>query len=104
METLSNDKVSIQIAGHGAELVSIVANDTEYLWQADPKYWGRHSPVLFPIVGKVWNNIYRHKGHMYELGQHGFARAEGFVHFFRHFEHRALAAAVNEERASGPRN
>ena len=78
METLSNDKVSIQIAGHGAELVSIVANDTEYLWQADPKYWGRHSPVLFPIVGKVWNNIYRHKGHMYELGQHGFARDMNF--------------------------
>ena len=73
-----NDKVCIQIADHGAELVSIVANETEYLWQADPKYWGRHSPVLFPIVGRVWDNTYRHKGSLYELGQHGFARDKDF--------------------------
>lgn len=78
MKTLSNDKVCIQIADHGAELVSIVANETEYLWQVDPKYWGRHSPVLFPIVGRVWDNTYRHKGSLYELGQHGFARDKDF--------------------------
>ena len=78
MKTLSNDKVCIQIADHGAELVSIVANETEYLWQADPKYWGRHSPVLFPVVGRVWDNTYRHKGSLYELGQHGFARDKDF--------------------------
>ncbi len=78
MKTLSNDKISIQIADHGAELISIVANETEYLWQADPQFWGRHSPILFPIVGRVWNNVYRYKGHLYELGQHGFARDMDF--------------------------
>lgn len=78
MKTLSNDKISIQIAEHGAELVSIYANTTEYLWQADPKYWGRHSPVLFPIVGRVWNNTYQHEGKIYTLGQHGFARDMNF--------------------------
>ncbi|WP_300728687.1 aldose 1-epimerase family protein [uncultured Bacteroides sp.] len=74
MKTLSNDVVSIQIADSGAELVSICANGTEYLWQADPKFWARHSPVLFPLVGRVWNNEYRHEGKTYSLGQHGFAR------------------------------
>lgn len=78
MKNLSNDKISIQIADHGAELVSIYANGTEYLWQADPQFWGRHSPVLFPIVGRVWNNTYRHKGQTYSLGQHGFARDMDF--------------------------
>ena len=58
MKTLSNDKISIEIANHGAELTSIMANEQEYLWQCDPKYWGRHSPVLFPIVGRVWDNQY----------------------------------------------
>lgn len=62
MKELSNDKITIQIADHGAELISICANETEYLWQADPQFWGRHSPVLFPIVGRVWNNTYRHEG------------------------------------------
>ena len=78
MKTLSNDKVSIQVANHGAELISITANGTEYLWQADPRFWARHSPVLFPIVGRVWDNTYRHKGSLYELGQHGFARDMDF--------------------------
>lgn len=78
MKTLSNDKITIQISESGAELTSIVANGTEYLWQADPKFWQRHSPVLFPIVGRVWNNHYTHKGKTYELGQHGFARDMDF--------------------------
>ena len=46
---------------------------------ADPAYWGRHSPVLFPIVGSVWNKIYRVNGKEYELGQHGFARDMDFT-------------------------
>lgn len=78
MKTLSNDFITIQISDHGAELTSIVANDKEYLWQADPKFWGRHSPVLFPQVGRVWNNVYRHEGKEYQLGQHGFARDRDF--------------------------
>lgn len=78
MKTLSNDKITLQIAEHGAELVSINVNNTEYLWQGDPKFWGRHSPVLFPIVGRVWNNQYHHEGITYELGQHGFARDMDF--------------------------
>ncbi len=78
MKTLSNDKVSIQISEHGAELTSICANGTEYLWQADPRFWARHSPVLFPIVGRVWNNTFRCNGKEYTLGQHGFARDMDF--------------------------
>ena len=74
MKTLSNDYITIQISDNGAELISICANETEYLWQADPKYWGRHSPVLFPIVGRLWNNEYRYEGKTYSMGQHGFAR------------------------------
>ena len=78
MKTLSNEKLTIQVSNHGAELVSIQANGEEYLWQADPKFWARHSPVLFPIVGRVWDNHYRHDGKSYELKQHGFARDNEF--------------------------
>ena len=78
MKTLSNDELTIQISDHGAELVSIQAKGEEYLWQADPKYWKRSSPVLFPIVGRLWNNCFRHNGKCYELSQHGFARDANF--------------------------
>ena len=71
---LKNDFLTIEIDSHGAELCSIKYGNTEYLWQADPQFWGRHSPVLFPIVGRVWENIYRVNGREYSLPQHGFAR------------------------------
>lgn len=78
METLSNSILTVQIAEHGAELQSIKKDGKEYLWQGDAKFWGRRSPVLFPIVGRVWNNKYRHAGNTYEIGQHGFARDMDF--------------------------
>lgn len=74
MKELKNELLSIKVSSHGAELSSLVCNGKEYLWQADPAYWGRHSPVLFPIVGRVWENIYRIGDAPYSLPQHGFAR------------------------------
>ena len=78
MNTLSNSELTIQVSPHGAELCSIVRNGHEYLWQADPAYWKRHSPVLFPIVGSVWEGHYRVGGQTYEMSQHGFARDMDF--------------------------
>lgn len=79
MHTLKNDFLTVEVSGHGAELTSIRKGSTEYLWQADPAFWGRHSPVLFPIVGSVWEKRYRVEGKEYELGQHGFARDMDFT-------------------------
>lgn len=76
---LSNGIIEIEISEHGAELTSIKKQGTEYLWQANPEYWKRHSPVLFPIVGSVWNGEYRSSGKTYKLGQHGFARDMDFT-------------------------
>ena len=78
MTILSNAVLTVEVSGHGAELQSIRKNDVEYLWQGDPAYWGRRSPVLFPIVGSVWEKKYRVDGKEYELGQHGFARDMDF--------------------------
>jgi galactose mutarotase-like enzyme len=54
------------------------ANGREFLWQADPAHWPKHSPVLFPIVGKVKENDYSHSGKTYNLPRHGFAREMDF--------------------------
>ncbi len=67
MKTISNEQLTIQVSPHGAELCSIFANGKEYLWQADPAFWKRHSPVLFPIVGSVWENEYRNEGSLIHL-------------------------------------
>lgn len=79
MVTLKNDQLTISVKEHGAELCSIRKGEVEYLWQADPAFWGRHSPVLFPIVGSVWEAEYRVADRKFNLGQHGFARDMDFT-------------------------
>ena len=73
--TLSNDVISAQINTLGAELCSLKnANNRESIWEGNPTYWGKHSPVLFPIVGTLKNNTYNHNNKEYQLTRHGFAR------------------------------
>lgn len=79
MVILNNEVLSISVKEHGAELCSIRKGDVEYLWQADPAFWARHSPVLFPIVGSVWEGKFRVDGKEYQMGQHGFARDMDFT-------------------------
>lgn len=72
---LTNKYLSVTVKDQGAEITSIKDNqEREYMWQADPLVWGRHAPILFPVVGKLKNNKYLHLGKTYQLNQHGFAR------------------------------
>ncbi|WP_095203349.1 aldose 1-epimerase family protein [Mesorhizobium carmichaelinearum] len=78
-QTLQGDGISAVIVGQGAELVSLQdANGFEFLWQAGPE-WRRHSPVLFPIVGRLKGDQLRHRGRTYPMTQHGFARDKPFT-------------------------
>lgn len=76
MITLENHHIKISIADKGAELQSLYSKETQinYLWDANPKYWAKYSPVLFPIVGALKNNSYQYNGQSYSLPRHGFAR------------------------------
>ncbi len=74
--TLENNLLTVEISEMGAELQSIRSkvNGHQYLWQGDPAFWGRRSPVLFPIVGKAWDGVVRYGNSEVAIGQHGFAR------------------------------
>ncbi|MCI2048097.1 MAG: aldose 1-epimerase family protein [Lachnospiraceae bacterium] len=76
--TLRNSEITLQVDTHGAEMVSLVKNDREYLWDADPGYWNRTAPVLFPIVGSLKDGRYRYRNTEYSMKQHGFARDMDF--------------------------
>lgn len=78
MYTLKNDELTIEINTHGAELVCVVKDGVNYLWEGHPEFWGRTSPVLFPIVGAVAQGKYLVNGEVFWLGQHGFARDMDF--------------------------
>ena len=78
--TLENKSLRLSIHPQGAELQSVKdkKDETEYMWQADPTVWGRHAPILFPIVGRLKDNSYSWKGQSYQMKQHGFARDRVF--------------------------
>ena len=80
MPTLTSATARVEIALKGAELTSFtsLASGLEYLWQADSAQWGRHAPLLFPIVGKLPNDTYLYEDQAYKLPQHGFARDQEF--------------------------
>ncbi|MFC6295946.1 aldose 1-epimerase family protein [Lactiplantibacillus daoliensis] len=88
---LKNELLTVKINEAGAELSSVKSADgIEYMWQADPKFWGRHAPVLFPIVGRLKDDQYTVAGQAYHLGQHGFARD----HVFRLVSQTATTATL----------
>ncbi len=75
MTTVSNSELTAQIKHVGAELCSLKNKDnTEFIWNANPEFWGKHSPILFPIVGTLKNNSYSINNLEYQLSRHGFAR------------------------------
>lgn len=80
MVTLSNNELTVKINEFGAEVSSVIDKKTgyEFMWQADDKYWGRHAPVLFPIVGRLKEDQYEYNGQTYQMTQHGFARDSMF--------------------------
>jgi len=80
MIELKNKQIAVTISELGAELQSIrrLTDNREYLWQGDPRYWARRSPILFPIVGTLWQNRCCCDGKEYELPRHGFAREMTF--------------------------
>lgn len=73
--TLKNSEMEVQVSSKGGELVSLRdADQTEYIWIGDARYWKRHAPQLFPCIGRLTNNQYRMDGELHEMGQHGFLR------------------------------
>ena len=80
MVTIENPHLRVVISPKGAELQGIYNKvlQMEYMWNGDPAFWGKHSPVLFPIVGTLKEDTYYFNDTAYHLGRHGFAREMDF--------------------------
>ncbi len=77
---IKNDMLDVTISTMGAELMSINKNGTELLWYGDKNVWSGRSPLLFPIVGRLKNDILKYNGKEYFLKKHGFAKTSEFVY------------------------
>ena len=72
--TLKNGDVSAKIISKGAELKSLIVNGKELMWRADPTFWGKTSPLLFPMIGTLKGGKTLIDGKEYRITKHGFAR------------------------------
>ena len=78
--TISNSKLEAHIHSKGAELFSLKSKvkNQEYIWEGNPNFWEKHSPILFPIVGTLRNNSYTYNDKQFQLLRHGLARNLNF--------------------------
>lgn len=75
--TLENELLKVTVTSFGAQVKSVVRKDdgVEHMWNADPKVWGYHAPILFPYTGRVKDGVIEVRGRTLEAkNQHGFAR------------------------------
>lgn len=103
MQTIENNFIQVGILEEGGQLCRYIdkQNNREVIWTGDPEYWGRHSPILFPLVGKIENGEYRLDNKSYNLSAHGFARDKKFKTVSKKNDSILLELLADEETKKG---
>ncbi|MGY5271340.1 aldose epimerase family protein [Lactiplantibacillus plantarum] len=97
---LKNDKIKVVVSLLGAEIQAVTRIDDgfDYIWNdTTGKYWGRHAPILFPIIGQINQNTYYFDGKKYSLTQHGFLRDQTFEVVNQSEDAVSLKSTANDE-------
>lgn len=76
MITLKNAKYVMELSNVGAEIHSLINTQqgNQYIWNGDPAFWGRHTPLLFPVTGPLPDGHIQVQGKSYPMPVNGFAR------------------------------
>lgn len=74
--TICSDILIVKLDSVGAQLISVVFDGKERLWQNDNGSWTSHAPTLFPVCGRVSALV---DGKPIDLPQHGVVRHKEFV-------------------------
>lgn len=77
--TIQSKGYQVTLNTLGAELNSYLSpSGKEYVWNSDPTYWLRSSPLLFPTIGNLRNGTTLIGGEKYEMARHGFCKESEF--------------------------
>lgn len=73
---IANELLSLAVQQKGVEVSSLKSLKTgrEYIWNANPKVWASHAPVLFPIIGALNNGATKIDNALYSIPKHGLIR------------------------------
>ena len=96
--TIKNGDMAFTVSTLGAELISAKnSSGDEFIWQANPDFWGEHAPLLFPVCGRLKGFYYMYEGKRYDMGIHGFLRRLEFKVLSSSDTEITLSASENEE-------
>jgi galactose mutarotase-like enzyme len=72
---IASDALAAAINPFGAELTHLRDSaGRELMTDADPAFWPKHAPILFPAIGVTNGSVIRLDGAEYPMPKHGFAR------------------------------
>lgn len=95
---LHSENYEVTINSMGAELKSFCSPDgKEFVWNSDPAFWMRSSPLLFPTIGNVRNNVTKFNGQVYPMPKHGFCKDSEFEVASQSDSHATFTLKASEE-------
>lgn len=74
--TIENGTLCVKVKDYGAEVISVVKDGKERLWQNETGEWEGHAPLLFPVCGHFGVKV---QGVEYPIRAHGFAKKMQFA-------------------------
>ncbi|MBE7085273.1 MAG: hypothetical protein E7368_04380 [Clostridiales bacterium] len=92
--TIKNDRTSVTVTDFGAEVISVIVDGKERLWQNPTGEWAGHAPLLFPVCGHFGVTV---DGVSYPIKAHGFAKRELFLLKTQGENFLTFSLASNEE-------
>lgn len=97
MVAITNGCLTAKFNEIGAELKSLVFNETEYIWPGDPNVWKYSAPIMFPVCGGLVDDEYLLDGKKYSMQKHGFTRDILFAVERAEADHVTFLLRANEE-------
>ena len=74
LHEIKNNIITAIINDLGAELISLKFNNIDILNDSKNSTWNKVSPILFPVVSKLYNESYLVNETIYNISKHGFAK------------------------------
>ena len=76
---LKNEFYTLTVDELGAQMLSLISNEKEMLWNTKLEgCWSDHAPLLFPVCGRLKDSEYVYGSKVYKMPQHGFAKRTTF--------------------------
>jgi galactose mutarotase-like enzyme len=96
--SIENERLSAKFRTQGGELIELFDKITQtHRLKQGTLFWSYYAPILFPIVGRSFNDTIRFQGKSFLIGKHGFLRKSLMKLHEHNAQHIAFQLESNSE-------